>query len=105
VVEDEYPLQACINEYLFSLFVVTKKDVLMYDLPTGVITGMHNNLFDRGDEEAQGRATGHITRFCIDKRHRKAYVANNHGQISLINCQNGVVLKNVTDVLEQMSDS
>ena len=37
-----------------------------------------------------------ITKFCIDKKHRKAYVANNMGQINVINCQNGVVLKEVT---------
>ena len=37
-----------------------------------------------------------ITKFCIDKKHRKAYVANNIGHINVINCQNGVVLKEVT---------
>jgi len=41
-----------------------------------------------------------ITKFRIDKRHRKAYVANNLGQIFVINCNNGVVMKNVTHFLE-----
>lgn len=45
-----------------------------------------------------------ITKFCIDKRHRKAYIANNFGQVVVINCQNGVVLKSCIGNYTEMSD-
>lgn len=51
---------------------------------------MHNNVFDNLGTH------GDITKFRIDKRHRKAYVANNLGQIIVVNCQSGVQLKTVT---------
>ena len=45
----------------------------MYDLTTGVLASLQNNIFK--DDEPPPE----ITKFCIDKRHRKAYVANNLG--------------------------
>lgn len=50
-----------------------KKEVRMYDLKNGQLQAMHNNVFDNLG------TNGDITKFRIDKRHRKAYVANNLG--------------------------
>lgn len=70
----------------------------MYDLKSGILIGLHNKVFDaiRDDKAQEVQDMPQITKFCIDKKHRKAYVANNMGQINVINCQNGVVLKEVT---------
>lgn len=62
----------------------------MYEIEKGELHSIHTNIFQEDPMASE------ITRFKIDKRHRKAYVANNHGTIYVINCQNGVILKNVT---------
>jgi WD40 repeat protein len=66
-----YPISAAINDYLFSLFVVNKKEVRMYDISNGNLMALHGNIFE------QMTVNGEITVFRIDKRHRKAYIANN----------------------------
>lgn len=67
----------------------------MYDIETGRLNSIYNNLFkDATSDKVE------ITIFKIDKRHRKAYVATNSGKIYVINCQNGVILKNVTQYQE-----
>ena len=66
----------------------------MYDITKGQLYSIFNNVFGEQNSRAE------ITCFRIDKRHRKAYVANNQGQIYVINCQNGVITKNVTQYLE-----
>ena len=70
----------------------------MYDIEKGELQSIHMNIFQ---EDA---ITSEITRFKIDKRHRKAYVANNMGTIYVINCQNGVFLKNVTQYIEDQKN-
>jgi len=52
----------------------------------------------------EGQDKPEITKFCIDKRHRKAYIANNLGQIIVINCENGVILKHVNEADDDISD-
>lgn len=93
-----YPISASINDYLFSLFVVNKKEVRMYDISNGNLQALHNNIFDAMT------VNGEITCFRIDRRHRKAYIANNQGYIIVINCQSGVRLKNVTQFLEDRAE-
>lgn len=88
------PSQAMMNDYLLNVFVVKKFEVRMYDLEKGQLQAMHTNIFQ------EEQMTAEITKFKIDKRHRKAYVANNQGKIIVINCQNGVVMKNVTQYIE-----
>jgi pantothenate kinase len=56
------------------------------------LVNIHDNVF-----KEDGQQVAEITKFCIDKPHRKAYVANNLGQIIVINCQSGVIIKSVTD--------
>ena len=70
--------------------MVKKHDVRMYDVTNGKLQSLHNNIF----QEDGGKSE--ITKFKIDKRHRKAYVANSQGQVFVVNCQSGVIIKNVT---------
>lgn len=88
------PLTAQINEYLLNEIVVKKHEIRMYDIETGKLISIYNNLFKDTGENVE------ITIFKIDKRHRKAYVATNTGKVYVINCQNGVILKNVTQYQE-----
>lgn len=88
--ENLYPIQALVNDYQLNVLVVKKHEVRMYDIGKGRLQSMHMNLF------REDIISSEITKFRIDKRHRKAYVANNQGRIFVINAQNGVVLKNVT---------
>ena len=88
--ENLYPIQALVNDYQLNVLVVKKHEVRMYDIGKGRLQSMHMNLF------REDVISSEITKFRIDKRHRKAYVANNQGRIFVINAQNGVVLKNVT---------
>lgn len=89
-----YPKQALINDYLLNIFVVRKQEVRMYDIEKGELKSIHMNIFQENPIQSE------ITTFKIDKRHRKAYVANSAGTIYVINCQSGVVLKNVTQFRE-----
>lgn len=57
-----------------------KEEVRMYDMITGKLMSIYNNVFK---EEFP---TCEITMFKIDKRHRCAYVSNNKGRIYVINC-------------------
>mgnify|MGYP000882961258 CR=1 FL=1 len=84
------PLTAQLNEYLLNEIVVKKHEIRMYEIETGKLISIYNNIFKDSSDNVE------ITIFKIDKRHRKAYVATNTGRIYVINCQNGVVLKNVT---------
>jgi hypothetical protein len=34
-----------------------------------------------------------ITKFKIDKRHRKAYIANNKGDIIVVDIRSGIIIK------------
>ena len=63
----------------------------MYNLEDGKLVNLHSNVFCEDDNDQ----IAEITKFCIDKRHRKAYVANNFGEIIVINCQSGVKIKQV----------
>ena len=74
--------------------MVKKTEIRMYDIAKGQLYSLHTNLFG----EDAGKAE--ITKLKIDKRHRKAYISNNKGEIIVINCQNGIVMKNVTQYLE-----
>jgi len=76
--ETNYANQVMINDYLLQIFVVKKKEVRMYDIEKGVMTAIHADIFQEDGSE--------ITKFKIDKRFRKAYVANNQGKIIVINC-------------------
>ena len=87
---EKYPVCAQLNEYLFQEIIVMKQEVRMYDMITGKLMSIYNNVFK------EEYPTCEITNFKIDKRHRCAYVSNNKGRIYVINCQNGVILKNVT---------
>lgn len=89
------PLFVEFNRYTFQNIVVSKKDLKMYDLLSGKLKSILNNVFKK---EEIGRLD--ITAFRMDKRHRKAYIANSKGEIFVINAQNGVMLKNVTQYLE-----
>ena len=95
---EEYPVCAQINEYLFQQIVVMKQEVRMYCLITGRLMSIYNNIFK------EDYPTAEITNFKIDKRHRCAYVSNNKGRIYVINCQNGVCLKNVTQFQEDQDN-
>lgn len=75
-----------VNEYTFQQIVVTHSEVRMYDMLTGGLHTILNRVFKTEDV-----ADLEITAFRIDKRHRKAYIANNKGQIYVINAQNGVL--------------
>ena len=66
----------------------------MYDISKGKLQSLHNNIFQEEGSKSE------ITKFKIDKRHRKAYVANSQGLIFVVNCQSGVIIKNVTQYLE-----
>lgn len=88
--EEDYPLCAYMNYYQLSIFVIKKTEVRMYDIGKGNLYSLHTNLFQEEVPRAE------ITKLRIDKRHRKAYVSNNKGEIFVINCQNGIVMKNVT---------
>jgi WD40 repeat protein len=89
-IEENYPLSVHLNKYTFQQIVVTKSEVRMYDLLTGTLYTILPRVFRQEDDDVE------ISAFRIDKRHRKAYVSNNKGQIFVINSQNGVVVKNVT---------
>jgi hypothetical protein len=69
--ESDYPFYACMNNYLHLLYVVKKKELRMYDITKGQLYSIFNNVFN------EDIARSEITCFRIDKRHRKAYVANN----------------------------
>lgn len=92
--EGDYPVSVQVNYYLLNIFVIKKSQVRMYDIAKGRLQSLHTNIFQEEQVKSE------ITCFKIDKRHRKAYVANNLGQILVINCQNGVMMKNVTQYLE-----
>lgn len=73
----------------------------MYNLENGKLMNLHGNIFQEDDVQV-----AEITKFCIDKRHRKAYVANNFGEIIVINCQSGVKIKSViSHRIEEVSES
>lgn len=58
--------------------MVQKHDILMYDLKNGKLMGLHNKIFEvQENDDVHDRPI--ITKFCIDKKHRKAYIANNFG--------------------------
>lgn len=96
--EQNYPLQAMINDYLLNIFVVKKHEIRMYDLEKGSLSAIHNRVFEDLDK------AGDITKFRIDRRHRKAYVASNTGHIIVINCQSGVKIKNATQYLQDKAE-
>ena len=79
---------------MLSIFVVKKSEVRIYNVDKGQLFSLHSNIFKEEIAKAE------ISKFKIDKRHRKAYVSNNKGEIFVINCQNGIVCKNVTQYLE-----
>jgi hypothetical protein len=89
--DNGFPVYAILNTYLLNIFVVKKNEVRMYDLTSGKLTQLIGNIFQEEILKAE------VTKFKIDARHRKAYVANNLGQIFVINCENGVILKQVTE--------
>ena len=70
--------------------MIKQKEIRMYDLTNGKLISIYNDVFG---EENSGE---NITKFKIDKPHRKAYVASDSGKVYVINCQNGVLLKKVT---------
>jgi len=75
--------------------VITKQEIRMYDVLSSKLITILNNVFkDELDRRPE------ITAFAIDRRHRKAYVANNLGEIVVVNSQNGVIIKNVTQYIE-----
>lgn len=92
--DGDFPICAYLNTYLLDIFVVKKHDVRMYDVTQGRLQSLHNNIFQEDGAKSE------ITKFKIDKRHRKAYVASSQGQIFVVNCQSGVIIKNVTQYLE-----
>jgi len=92
--EQDYPICSVINTYLQSIFVIKKQQIRMYDLAKANLRSLYTNVFNEDEQVLQ---QAEITQFKIDKQHRKAYISNNHGQIIVINCQNGAVIKNVTD--------
>ena len=52
----------------------------MYDLTNGKLISIYGDIF------GEDNITDDITKFKIDKKHRKAYVASNTGKIYVINC-------------------
>ena len=95
---ENYPIYSGLNEYMLQQVVVQKSGIRMYDMMTGKLVTIFSNVFKEENLKSD------ISVFRIDKRHRKAYVANNHGEIFVINCQNGVFLKNVTQYLEDQKN-
>lgn len=75
--------------------VISKSEVRMYDLQTGQLITILNKVFKQEESEDL-----EISAFTIDARHRKAYIGNNKGEIFVINSQNGVIIKNVTQFME-----
>ena len=88
--DNDYPLCVYLNHYSLSLFSVKKNEIRMYSLKSGQLESLHSSIFPDTSNKAE------ITYFRIDRRHRKAYVTNSMGQIFVINCQNGVIMKNIT---------
>jgi hypothetical protein len=78
--EETFPIAASINEYLFWETVVKQKEIRMYDLTNGKLISIYGDIFGEDNN------TDDITKFKIDKKHRKAYVASNTGKIYVINC-------------------
>ena len=78
--DSDFPLYACLNNYLHYIYVIKKKELRMYDITKGQLFSIFNNIFQ------EPTAKSEITVFRIDKRHRKAYIANNNGYIYVINC-------------------
>lgn len=68
------------NTYTLQQLVVTKKELKMYDAMTGKLESILGNIFKNENESKI-----EITAFKIDKRNRKAYIANNKGEILVIN--------------------
>ena len=52
----------------------------MYDLINGKLISIYNDVFGEDNPNDE------ITKFKIDKKHRKAYVASNTGKVYVINC-------------------
>lgn len=71
----------------------------MYSSENGHLESILNNVF-----KTEEGAKSDITAFKIDARHRKAYIANNLGFIYVINAHNGVIIKNVTQYIEDQKD-
>jgi hypothetical protein len=69
-----------LNTYTLQQLVVTKKELKMYDAMTGKLESILGNIFKNENESKI-----EITAFKIDKRNRKAYIANNKGEILVIN--------------------
>ena len=77
--EGNYPQCVYLNQYTHSLFSVNKHEIRQYNLKKGSLDSLHANIFPEGGNQSE------ITKFKIDKRHRKAYVSNREGQIFVIN--------------------
>ena len=60
--------------------VIKQKEIRMYDLINGKLISIYNDVFGEDNPNDE------ITKFKIDKKHRKAYVASNTGKVYVINC-------------------
>jgi len=96
--EENYPLSVHLNSYTFQQIVVTRNEIRMYDILTGVLYTILPRVFRQEEDDVE------ISAFKIDKRHRKAYISNNKGQIYVINSQNGVIVKKVTQYNDDHKD-
>ena len=43
--EQNQPIVACINRYLFGMFVVKNQEIRVYDLDGGQMVNIHDNIF------------------------------------------------------------
>ena len=50
------------------------------------LISLYDNIFNVNDNDDELIAKPDLTKFLIDKRHRKAYVSNNIGEVFVINC-------------------
>jgi hypothetical protein len=77
--EESFPIAAYLNHYLFWQIVVKQKEIRMYDLINGKLISIYSEVFGEDNNDD-------ITKFKIDKMHRKAYVTSNTGKVYVINC-------------------
>ena len=87
LMEESLPVNAFYNKFFDYICVQTMRDLKIYNCVDGNLLVFHQSVFKD--------STLGCVRVKQDARHRKAYLASTDGQITVMNIQSGVQMKQV----------
>ena len=90
--EDNYPLRVEFNNYYQQFFVITLKDIRVYD-KDGNLYKVYRKITNNEHFETEAK----IRYFIFENNHRKFYVGYSNGAIMQFNAGNGSLIKSVNE--------